>query len=67
MDVGTVGEQVRDAERDFSPSSVPGGDLWLRDIHRMSRNITPLFAPDADEVLFFGPCRGEKTIVLLLD
>lgn len=29
----------------------------------MSRNITQLFAPDADEVLFFVPRRWKKTIL----
>lgn len=36
----------------FSFLSVPGGDLQLHDMKRMSRNITPPFALDADEVLF---------------
>lgn len=51
----------------LNPPSVPGGDLQLRDMKRMSRNISPPLAPDADEVLFFVPRRGEKTILFLLD
>lgn len=51
----------------FLPLSVPGGDLQLDDMKRMSRHITPPFAPDADEILFFVPRCGEKTILSLLD